>query len=166
MADGELTVAEVMRDFKKYTSKKIVQTLYDEPESRREWMLHLFSKSCEHLKRPQTYKVWQDGYHAEEVYSNKWIKQKIEYIHQNPCVGQTGRQTWRLLVQFCKKLCVFGQWPRCRSGFYGVVGFWDLGFSGISRSKCFVGPDCTRGWKQNWAKLNPRYRGWPPITDH
>jgi len=26
-ADGEFTVAEVMRDFKKYTSKKIVQTL-------------------------------------------------------------------------------------------------------------------------------------------
>lgn len=85
-ADGELTVAEIMRDFKKYTSKKIVQTLCHEPESRREWMLDFFSKSCEHLKRPQTYKVWQDGYHAEEVYSNKWIKEKIEYIHQNPVV--------------------------------------------------------------------------------
>jgi REP element-mobilizing transposase RayT len=85
-ADGELTLAEIMRDFKKFTSKKIVQTLCDEPESRREWMLDLFSKPCEHLKRAQTYKVWQDGYHAEEVYSNKWIKEKIEYIHQNPVV--------------------------------------------------------------------------------
>ncbi|WP_406567313.1 hypothetical protein [Chryseobacterium kimseyorum] len=26
----------------------------------------------------------RDGYHAEEVFSNKWIKEKINYIHQNP----------------------------------------------------------------------------------
>ena len=83
-ADSEFTLAEIMRDFKKYTSKKIIETLCDEPESRQEWMLDLFSKFCEHLQRPQTYKVWKDGYHAEEVYSNKWIKEKIEYIHQNP----------------------------------------------------------------------------------
>ena len=32
----------------------------------------------------QKYKVWQNGYHAEKVYSNKFIKQKINYIHNNP----------------------------------------------------------------------------------
>ena len=83
-ADGNHTLAEIMRDFKKFTSKKIIATLMEEPESRREWMLGYFKKSCEHLKRPQGYKVWQDGYHAEEVYSNKWIREKINYIHQNP----------------------------------------------------------------------------------
>lgn len=83
-ADGKLTLAEIMRDFKKFTSKKIIATLLEEPESRREWMLDFFKKSCEHLKRPQAFKVWQDGYHAEEIYSNKWIRQKINYIHQNP----------------------------------------------------------------------------------
>lgn len=30
------------------------------------------------------YKVWQDGYHAEMIYSNSFIKEKINYIHQNP----------------------------------------------------------------------------------
>ena len=49
-------------------------------------MLEYFQKSCEYLERPQTYKVWQDGYHAEEIFSNKWIKEKINYIHQNPIV--------------------------------------------------------------------------------
>ena len=73
-----------MRDFKKYTSKKIIQTIQDEPESRREWLLEYFSKSCEHLSRQQQYKVWQDGYHAEEIFSNHWIKEKIKYIHENP----------------------------------------------------------------------------------
>ena len=83
-ATANLTIAEVMRDFKKFTSKKIIETIQNEPESRREWMLEYFQDSCAHLKRTQNYKVWQDGYHAESVYSNKFIKEKINYIHQNP----------------------------------------------------------------------------------
>jgi REP element-mobilizing transposase RayT len=81
--DGAI-LSDIIRDFKKHTSKKIIQTIAEEPESRREWMLDYFKKSCEHLKRNQEYKVWQNGYHAEIVSSNYFIKQKIEYIHNNP----------------------------------------------------------------------------------
>ncbi|WP_445721354.1 REP-associated tyrosine transposase [Flavobacterium sp.] len=81
-------LSDIIRDFKKFTSKKIIQTIIDQPESRREWMLDYFKKSCEHLKRHQTYKVWQDGYHAEHIFSNKFIKQKLEYIHLNPVKDQ------------------------------------------------------------------------------
>lgn len=35
-ADGKLTISEIMRDFKKFTSKKIIETVQSEPESRRE----------------------------------------------------------------------------------------------------------------------------------
>ena len=82
--EGNNTLSNVVRDFKTFTSKKIIQTIKDFPESRREWMLDYFQKACEHLKRNQKYKVWQNGYHAEKVYSNKFIKQKINYIHNNP----------------------------------------------------------------------------------
>ena len=77
-------LSDVIRDFKKFTSKKIVQTIIEEPESRREWMMAYFQKTCEHLKREQNYKVWQNGYHAEIVETNWFIKQKINYIHNNP----------------------------------------------------------------------------------
>jgi REP element-mobilizing transposase RayT len=77
-------LSDVMRDFKKYTSKKIIHTIMDEPESRREWLLVYFQKACEHLKRDQSYKVWQDGYHAEIIETNWVIKQKVNYIHNNP----------------------------------------------------------------------------------
>jgi len=73
-----------MRDLKRHTSKKIIQTIQNEPESRREWMLGYFQKACEHLKKVQQYKVWQNGYHAEHIYSNKFIRQKLDYIHNNP----------------------------------------------------------------------------------
>ena len=77
-------LSDIMRDFKKYTSKKIIQTIIEEPESRREWMLNYFKEACEHLKREQQYKVWQDGYHAEIAETNWFIQQKINYIHNNP----------------------------------------------------------------------------------
>ncbi|MCL9807703.1 transposase [Flavobacterium amniphilum] len=83
-ATDDFILSDIMRDFKKYTAKKIIQTIIDEPESRREWMLEYFKKACEHLKRKQQYKVWQDGYHAEIVETNWFIKQKINYIHNNP----------------------------------------------------------------------------------
>ena len=85
-ASEKETLSEVMRDFKKYTSKRIVKTIVEYQESRREWMLQYFQEACAHLKRKQQYKVWQDGYHAEHVYSNSFIKQKVNYIHQNPVV--------------------------------------------------------------------------------
>ncbi|WP_121964576.1 transposase [Myroides sp. N17-2] len=78
------SIAEIMRDFKKFTSKKIIETIQDESESRREWLLEYFARSCQYLKRDQQYKVWQDGYHAKEAYSLEFIKQKINYIHLNP----------------------------------------------------------------------------------
>jgi len=76
-AKEEYVLSDIMRDFKKFTSKKIIKTIIEEPESRREWMLTYFQKACEHLKRPQQYKVWQNGYHAEVAYSNA-------FIHDNP----------------------------------------------------------------------------------
>jgi REP element-mobilizing transposase RayT len=77
-------LSDIMRDFKRHTSKSIIQTIQVEPESRREWMLAYFHKACEHLKKEQKYKVWQNGYHAEHIYSNKFIRQKLDYIHNNP----------------------------------------------------------------------------------
>lgn len=82
-ATNGFILSDVIRDFKKFTSKKILQTCIDEPESRREWMLNYFQKACAHLKREQNYKVWQDGYHAELVETNWFIKQKVNYIHNN-----------------------------------------------------------------------------------
>ena len=82
-SDGEL-LSNIMRDFKTFSSKQIIKNIVNFPESRREWILPLFAKACEHLKRKQEYKVWQDGYHAEIVRTNWFIRQKVDYIHNNP----------------------------------------------------------------------------------
>jgi hypothetical protein len=43
--------------------------LEEEPESRREWILERFAKACAHLKEKRNFKVWQNGYHAGEIYT-------------------------------------------------------------------------------------------------
>jgi REP element-mobilizing transposase RayT len=81
--DGKM-LSDIMRDFKKHTSKELINAIINEPESRREWLLDLFAKACEHLKKEQKYKVWQNGYHAEIIETPKFMHQKLNYIHHNP----------------------------------------------------------------------------------
>jgi len=83
-AINENPLSDIIRDFKKYTAKALVKQINEEPESRREWLLEIFSKACANLSREQKYKVWQDGYHAKELFSNNFIYEKLNYIHQNP----------------------------------------------------------------------------------
>lgn len=84
MAEGDNTLSDILRDFKKYTSKAIVKQMDEEPESRREWMLEQFFKAGETLKQIKNYKFWQDGNQAKEIYGNKFLFEKLNYIHNNP----------------------------------------------------------------------------------
>ena len=75
---------DTIRDLKKFTSKKILASITNEPESRREWMLKLFEDEAESSKKHKYYKFWQEGNHAIELYSEKFVWDKINYIHNNP----------------------------------------------------------------------------------
>jgi len=77
-------LSDILRDFKKFSSKRIIDSIKTEPESRREWMLDLFSKAAEDHTKKHSYKLWQDGNHAIELYSEKFTWTKLNYIHNNP----------------------------------------------------------------------------------
>ena len=79
---GELS--NLLRDFKKFTAKNILEKIQTEPESRREWMLERFTLATESHSRNKKYQFWQYGNHPEEVYSNKFMWSKLDYIHMNP----------------------------------------------------------------------------------
>jgi REP element-mobilizing transposase RayT len=83
-AEGNNTLSDILRDFKKFTSKAIVKQIEEEPESRREWMLELFAKAGEPLKHIKDYKFWQEGNQAKEIFSNQFLEEKLNYIHNNP----------------------------------------------------------------------------------
>lgn len=73
----------VIRDFKNYTSKKFLEVLEDKCESRSDWLKVVFEYHGK-FKNKQENQVWTHGNHAELVYSQKFIEQKITYIHNNP----------------------------------------------------------------------------------
>jgi REP element-mobilizing transposase RayT len=73
----------IIRDFKNYTSKKFLEVMNDSIESRRDWMKMVFEYHGKY-KSKQTNQVWTHENHAEHIYSEKFIKQKIDYIHNNP----------------------------------------------------------------------------------
>ena len=84
-ASGELSVADIVRDFKKYTSKRLLREIQTNPnESRREWMLNRFRYAGNNDKKITNYRLWQEGYHPEQIYTYGFYKQKLDYIHLNP----------------------------------------------------------------------------------
>jgi len=77
-------LSEIIRDLKKHTSKKIIETIITEPESRKEWMLNLFSFEASKHTRNKNFQFWIQNNRPIEISSNKFIKQKVMYIHNNP----------------------------------------------------------------------------------
>ncbi len=77
-------LSEVIREFKSFTARKMLETITSIAESRREWMLNVFEFAAKRQKRNEKYQIWTHENHAEEMLSNKFIDQKIDYIHQNP----------------------------------------------------------------------------------
>jgi len=77
-------LSDILRDFKKFTSKEITNSIKEIPESRRDWLLNLFWYAGKNDKKIKNYKVWQEGNEAKEIHSNEFLDEKMEYIHNNP----------------------------------------------------------------------------------
>ena len=88
----------LLRDLKKFTSKKLIKAIENNSqESRREWLLEMFEKAALEKKNVMKRQLWQHHNKPIELWSNKVIKQKIDYIHNNPVVsGFVTKQThWK-----------------------------------------------------------------------
>src|SRR5258708_4369205 len=89
-------------------------------ESRKEWILELFSEVEDHLKRVSNYKLWQDGNHPEILTTARFTRQKLEYIHDNPVADEIVDEPEEYLDSsardyYSKKKGLFG------SGYYRVA---------------------------------------------
>lgn len=77
--------AGLIRDFKGFTSKKIIATIkQNHEESRKDYLLKMFEKAGATKSNIEKYQLWQHDNMPIELYSNKVIKQKFDYTHQNP----------------------------------------------------------------------------------
>lgn len=78
-------LSDLLRDFKKYSSKHLIKALMEHPtESRREWILEIFKKAGKANSRNTNYQFWRQNNQPKELYSERFTNQKLEYIHNNP----------------------------------------------------------------------------------
>ena len=77
-------LSNILRDFKSYTAKLILNTIEEIDESRKEWMLRQFKSATLRHKRNAEYQFWSHENHAECIFSEKFGTQKLNYIHNNP----------------------------------------------------------------------------------
>lgn len=74
----------IIRDFKRFTSKRIYQEIQGNIQESRDWMTHLFQREGKFNSMNENFQFWQNGYHPIHCWNANLIRQKIRYIHNNP----------------------------------------------------------------------------------
>jgi len=75
----------LLGDLKRFTSKEVVQAIIDNPkESRKKNLLEQFLKAGRKASNVNKYQFWRHDNHPIELWSNKVLDEKIDYIHNNP----------------------------------------------------------------------------------
>lgn len=93
--DGKL--ADVIRDFKSFTAKEILKAINEPGESRREWLLEMFSQSAKRIQQNKDFMVWQKTNHPIELSLPSVYDQKVEYLIMNPITSGyvTDETAWK-----------------------------------------------------------------------
>ncbi len=82
---GDNKPEDLLGDFKRFTSRAIVQAIMDNPkESRRNWLLEQFKKAATQSSNVKHHQFWRHDNKPIEIWSNKVLVEKIRYIHNNP----------------------------------------------------------------------------------
>jgi len=75
----------IMRDMKKHTSIELRKAIEQHPgESRREWMLWMMERAGKKNSQNSDFQLWQQDNHPIELFDDKILHQKLDYIHNNP----------------------------------------------------------------------------------
>jgi len=77
-------LSSVIGRLKSFTAQLIYKTLNEEPESRRDWMIALFTKASDAHQRNSRYQIWTHDNHPIELNTNEKVADRLDYIHQNP----------------------------------------------------------------------------------
>lgn len=83
----EGNLSDIIRDFKKFTSGNLISRIKRGRESRKKWMIEILTKEKGDTIPKSTMQLWQYESHPIEIYSPKFTRQKIDYIHNNPVKG-------------------------------------------------------------------------------
>ena len=82
---GEESLEGIIRDIKKFTSRKIIEAIRENPqESRRELLLWLFERAGQHNTNNTHFQFWQQNNQPIELGTDEKVDRIVNYIHENP----------------------------------------------------------------------------------
>jgi len=85
----ENPVEDVIRDYKRHTADRLIRQY--RAEGNHKALNFLAEKGG---SSGQKYKVWEDGYNVKDVVTTEFLRQKMTYIHNNPC-----QPHWKLVSE-------------------------------------------------------------------
>lgn len=74
-------LGRTLQAFKRHTAQTLISAL---ETGSRKWLLNQFAYYKQRHKQQSKYQVWQEGTHPQLIQSPEMLRQKIEYIHNNP----------------------------------------------------------------------------------
>lgn len=77
-------LSSILRDFRDYSSKRILDTMLHTTEGRQEWLLHHFWRQAQRAGGAEYHQLWQDEMQATLLEDDAAIRQQIEILHENP----------------------------------------------------------------------------------
>lgn len=104
-AKEEGNLSDILRDFKKFTSKAIVNAIKEVPESRRDWMLNLFWYAGKNNKKNQVFQGLAGWQRCSGNSHHCFSGRKNELHTQQSGKSRIGRTARRLSLQLGQGLC-------------------------------------------------------------
>lgn len=74
-------LAPTVKEFKSHTARAIIELATSEGKT---WLLNQFKYYKAKHKKESRYQVWQEGFHPQLINSEDMLRQKVDYIHDNP----------------------------------------------------------------------------------
>jgi REP element-mobilizing transposase RayT len=85
VSSDNIPLSDIIRDFKKFTAKKIIATIQEMDESRKEWLLRKFAYAGNRTSNNELFQFWKQGYHAVELTSRTMWEERIQLYTYESC---------------------------------------------------------------------------------
>ena len=77
-------LSDIVRDFKSFTSRHIRKEIESSEIESRKWMMWMMKREGERNTRNKDFQFWMQHNQPVELSSAKMVKQRLDYIHNNP----------------------------------------------------------------------------------
>jgi len=83
-------ISKLAHDLKLFTANQIIRKLQVDKEL---YLLDYFEQQAKSIKK-QKHKVWEAGFWDKNIFSEEFLREKMEYTHNNPI-----NKNWRLVEE-------------------------------------------------------------------